>query len=160
MEIFAMHRLLIGTIAGAAATVPMTLVMETLHDRLPGEPPRPLPPREITESLAAKAGAADDIREPEMEALTLASHFGYGALCGAVFGLLAPRRMPAAIACGTLFGLGVWAGSYLGWLPALGVRHDARRDPPARNGLMIAAHTVWGATAGLVVASGRGKQHA
>ncbi len=155
-----MNRLLIGTIAGAAATIPMTVVMETLHERLPGEPPRPLPPREITESLTAKAGVNEQIPEPEMEALTLASHFGYGAVCGAIFGLVAPRQMPAAIACGTLFGLGVWAGSYMGWLPAFDVRHDARHDPPARNGLMIAAHRVWGATAGVVVASGRGKQHA
>jgi uncharacterized membrane protein YagU involved in acid resistance len=155
-----MNRLLIGTIAGAAATVPMTLVMETLHEQLPDEPARPLPPREITESLAAKAGVNQEIPEREMEMLTLASHFGYGALCGAIFGLVAPRQMPAAIACGTLFGFGVWAGSYIGWLPAFNVRHDARHDPPARNGLMIASHLVWGATAGVVVASGRRKQHA
>jgi hypothetical protein len=155
-----MNRLLIGTIAGTAATVPMTIVMETLHERLPGEPPRPLPPREVTESFAAKAGVEDEIGEPEMQLLTLASHFGYGALCGALFGVVSPRPMPAAIACGTLFGFGVWAGSYLGWLPAFNVRHDARHDPPARNGLMIAAHLVWGVTAGAIVASGRRKQHA
>jgi putative membrane protein len=41
----------------------------------------------------------------------------------------------------------VWAGSYLGWLPALGLRQSATRDYPSRNIQMIAAHLVWGAVA-------------
>jgi hypothetical protein len=155
-----MNRLLLGAAAGAVATIPMTVVMETLHERLPGEPAQPLPPREITESLARKAGVDDEVPEPDMQRLTLAAHVGYGAACGALFGLMAPRNAPGAIGCGLLFGLTVWAGSYVGWLPALNVRHHARHDPPARTGLMIAAHLVWGAAAGVVVASGRGEQDA
>jgi hypothetical protein len=155
-----MNRLLLGAAAGTVATLPMTLVMESLHEKLPGEPPRPLPPREITESITLKVGVREELPESRMEDLTLAGHFGYGALCGALFGLIAPKRLPAAIGCGMAFGLAVWAGSYLGWLPALDMRHDARQDPPARNGLMIAAHVTWGAAAGVVMASGRRKQHA
>jgi hypothetical protein len=154
-----MNRLMLGAAAGAAATVPMTLVMESLHESLPGEPARPLPPREITESMAAKAGVRHEVREDEMQVLTLAGHFGYGALCGALFGLMAPKNLPAAVACGMGFGLTVWAGSYLGWLPALNIRHDARNDPPARNGLMIAAHLTWGAVAGAVMGSNGREQH-
>ena len=155
-----MNRLLLGAAAGAAATVPMTLVMESLHESLPGEPARPLPPREITESIAAQAGVRDEVPEQEMQALTLAAHFGYGALCGALFGLMAPKNLAAAVPSGMAFGLTVWAGSYLGLLPALNIRHDARHDPPARNGLMIAAHLVWGLTAGAVMGSSGRKQHA
>jgi hypothetical protein len=154
------NRLLLGAAAGAAATVPMTLVMESLHETLPGEPARPLPPREITESITAKAGVRHEVPEPEMQALTLAGHFGYGALCGALFGLVAPKNLTGGVSCGMTFGLAVWAGSYLGWLPALDIRHDARQDPPARNGLMIAAHLTWGAVAGLVMGSAGRKQHA
>jgi hypothetical protein len=146
-----MKHLLRGAAAGAAATVPMTIVMDALHEQLPGEPARPLPPREVTESLSAKAGVENDIAEEDMQSLTLAAHFGYGAACGAVLGLIAPRHPAAAIATGMLFGLGVWAGSYKGWLPAMNVRHDAKHDPPARTGLMIAAHLVWGAAAGLAL---------
>jgi hypothetical protein len=142
---------LIGAAAGAAATVPMTIVMETLHARLPGEPPRPLPPREIAEGVAVKAGARRELDERQMQQLTLAGHFGYGAVCGAAFGVIAPRSVPAAIAAGMAFGLGVWAGSYLGWLPAVGVRQSATEDPAARSGLMIAAHLTWGAVAGAIV---------
>ena len=155
-----MKRLLQGAAAGAAATVPMTMVMEKLHEALPGEPARPLPPREITESIAAKAGLDDEIPETQMEDLTLAAHFGYGAACGALLGLVAPKHPAGAIAIGMLFGLGVWAGSYKGWLPALNVRHDAKHDPPARTGLMVTAHLVWGAAAGMYLSSERGEEDA
>jgi putative membrane protein len=155
-----LKHLLLGAAAGAAATVPMTMTMEALHDVLPGEPDRPLPPREITDSLAAKAGVADELEEAELQRLTLGGHVGYGAACGAVLGLIAPRKTAAAVGVGMLFGFAVWVGSYKGWLPALHVRHDARYDPPARSALMIAAHVVWGAAAGLEIASARREEHA
>lgn len=145
-----MTRILIGAAAGAAATFPMTLTMEALHQALPGEPPRPLPPREVLEGLTAKAGVSHEVAEEEKQELTLAAHFGYGAACGALFALVAPRG-PAAVPAGIAFGLGVWASSYMGLLPALGIRHHARFDPAARSGLMIAAHAVWGASAGAIV---------
>ena len=146
-----MNGMLIGAAAGAAATVPMTMVMETLHERLPGEPPRPLPPREVTEGIAVKAGVSRELSERDVQNLALASHFGYGAACGAVLGLVAPRNPPAAVCAGMAFGFGVWAGSYLGWLPAIGVRQSATEDPLARTGLMIAAHVIWGAVAGAMI---------
>lgn len=150
-----MNGVLVGAAAGVAATIPMTLVMETLHERLPGEPPRPLPPREVVEGAAVKAGVHRELDERDMQQLTLAAHFGYGAACGAAFGLVAPRNVPTAIVAGMMFGLGVWAGSYLGWLPALGVRQSAMQDPRARSGLMITAHMVWGAAAGAIIGSTR-----
>jgi uncharacterized membrane protein YagU involved in acid resistance len=153
-----MNSMLIGAAAGAAATLPMTMVMETLHERLPGEPARPLPPREIVEGMAAKAGAEDDLGERDKQKLTLAGHFGYGAACGALFGLVAPRGSGTALASGVVFGLTVWAASYLEWLPAAGVRHHPRHDPPARNALMIAAHVVYGAATGAFVAAARPRQ--
>jgi putative membrane protein len=48
------------------------------------------------------------------------------------------------------FGLLVWAGSYLGLLPALGLLSPATQHAPQRNLLMIAAHLVWGAVLGAV----------
>jgi uncharacterized membrane protein YagU involved in acid resistance len=153
-----MNGMLVGAAAGAAATVPMTIVMETLHRQLPGEPPRPLPPREVVDGVAVKAGVHRELNERDMQQLTLAAHFGYGAVCGALFGLVAPRNVPAAMTAGVMFGVGVWAGSYLGWLPALGVRQPATQDPRARSGLMIAAHIVWGAAAGAIVASAHGSE--
>ena len=150
-----MNRVVSGAVAGALATIPMTVFMEAAHERLPGEPPRPLPPREVAEGLAVKAGVRADLSERELQDLTLALHVGYGSATGALFGALAPRRPGTALAAGMLFGLGVWAGSYLGWLPKFGVRQPVTYDPVARTRLMIAAHLVWGATAGLLTAGSR-----
>jgi hypothetical protein len=69
-----------------------------------------------------------------------------GALSEGLDGLGAP---PALSGAG--FGVAVWAGSYSGRLPAAGILSPATRHPPRRNALMIAAHVVRGATAGLVV---------
>jgi uncharacterized membrane protein YagU involved in acid resistance len=52
---------------------------------------------------------------------------------------------------GALTGLAVWAGSYLGWLPAAGILRPATRHPWRRNLLMIIAHVIWGVTLGEVV---------
>lgn len=148
-----MNNVLAGAAAGVVATVPMTMVMETLHERLPGEVPRPLPPREIAEGLAVKFGVNRTMSERDMQNLTLALHVGYAAFTGAVFSMVAPRRKDAAAAAGALFGLGVWATSYLGWLPVFGVRQPITYDPLPRTGLMIAAHLAWGTAAGLLFAA-------
>ena len=148
-----MKNVLAGAAAGVAATLPMTMVMETLHERLPGEVPRPLPPREIAEAVAVKLGVNRTMSERDMQNLTLALHVGYAGVTGALFSMLAPRRTGAAAAVGALFGLGVWATSYLGWLPISGVRQPISYDPVARTGLMIAAHVAWGTAAGILFAA-------
>jgi uncharacterized membrane protein YagU involved in acid resistance len=150
-----MYNALMGAAAGTIATVPMTMFWEAMHDRLPGEPPRPLPPREVAEALAVKAGVSRQLSETDMQWLSLAAHFGYGAFTGAIFGMLAPRRPASAMGAGMVFGLGVWTTSYLGWLPATGVRHSPRYDVPARTALIIASHLVWGAAAGLILGTTR-----
>ncbi|HTI41399.1 MAG TPA: hypothetical protein VL693_06205 [Vicinamibacterales bacterium] len=148
-----MKNVLAGAAAGVAATIPMTMVMETLHERLTGEVPRPLPPREIAEGLAVKFGVRRDLSELDMQNLTLALHVGYAAMTGAILSTMAPSKVGAGAAVGALFGLGVWATSYLGWLPVSGVRQPVTYDPVARTGLMVAAHLAWGATAGVILAA-------
>jgi hypothetical protein len=127
-----------------------------MHEQLPPHEQYPLPPRAVAMEVAERAGVREELDEGERQAATWASHFGYGAACGAVYGALAANtRLPvrAAAAAGVGFGLAVWAGSYLGWLPAAGILRPATEHPPRRNALMIAAHAVWGATTGLVVAA-------
>ena len=77
-------------------------------------------------------------------ATTMILHFGYGSVIGALyipFARLAPGLRPLN---GMVFGLLVWAGSYLGWLPMTGLISPATRHPADRNRLMIAAHLAWG----------------
>ena len=144
---------LAASVAGAAATVPMTAVMVALHQILPGEPPSALPPRIITENAADAAGGArmmGDMSEPQRKAATLTAHFGMGAAAGTAYMPFAGKSGLPPAAEGALFGLAVWGGSYLGMMPATGLYRSATNDPPARNALMIAAHLVWGASLGII----------
>ena len=147
-----MNRILLGALAGLAATGPMTLAMKLMHDQLPREEQYPLPPRQVTEGVAEKAGVNEHLDEGEREAATWVSHFAYGATCGALYGAVSGERVDrhAALA-GVGFGLAVWAGSYLGWLPAAGITSPATEHPARRNALMIAAHAVWGAGVGVAL---------
>ena len=149
-----MNRVLLGALAGLAATGPMTLAMKLMHEQLPREEQYPLPPRQVTEGLAAKAGVNGHLDEEDREAATWVSHFAYGAACGALYGALSGERVDShPVLAGVGFGVAVWAGSYLGWLPAAGIISPATEHPARRNALMITAHAVWGA--GVGVALGR-----
>ena len=147
-----MKRVLLGAAAGLAATAPMTVAMKLMHEALPREEQYPLPPRQVTEGVAEKAGVNEHLGEDEREAATWASHFAYGAACGALYGALTGERADTRpLLAGVGFGVAVWAGSYLGWLPAAGIIRPATEHPPRRNALMIAAHVVWGATTGVAL---------
>jgi uncharacterized membrane protein YagU involved in acid resistance len=127
-------RLVIGGIAGFAATMAMTAAMRRLHQRLPKKERYPLPPREIVDAtLDPPRAAAPD--------LTLALHFAYGAGCGALISAANPKvgRLTGSIAGG-----GIWLASYMGWIPAFGVLEPATGHPLRRNLTMIAAHFAWG----------------
>lgn len=101
------------------------------------------PPRIIVESLAP------DLTEEEERTTALGAHLGYGTAGGAAYGLLS-RIVRPGVASGTAFGLGVWAASYEGWLPWLGILPPAHRDRPRRRWTMLAAHVVYGAVLGAV----------
>ena len=132
-------RLLIGAIAGFAGTLAMTAAMRRMHERLPPEERYPLTPREIIDSTSEAAGipltgeAAKDV--------TTASHFLYGAASGALLGAANVMLGPVS---GGLGGVGIWLGSYMGWIPGFGILKPATDHPPQRNLLMIGAHVVWG----------------
>jgi hypothetical protein len=127
----------------------MTLAMTALHPQLPVEDQEPLPPRQITDTAAAKAGT-DIGGEQDHQIATMAAHFGYGAAAGGLYGAFAGRSGLPAPAEGMLYGLAVWGGSYLGLLPGAGLYRSATEESAPRNGLMIAAHLIWGAALGTV----------
>jgi uncharacterized membrane protein YagU involved in acid resistance len=143
--------LVVGALAGLAATAPMTLFMQKMHQELPARERYPLPPSEIVEELTEQAGIDDQVDQSEHKALTLLAHFGYGAATGALYAPLAQAFHPPAMLGGAAFGLAVWGTSYLGLLPALGILRPATEHPARRNALMIGAHVIWGVTLGLVV---------
>jgi hypothetical protein len=138
----ATNRLLLGALAGIAATCAMTAAARAMHRRLPAAERYPLPPREIIEGtlpVVAKRRVGEDRRRTG----TLAAHFGYGAATGALYAL-AGRR--GGVLGGAAYGLLVWIVSYFGIMPGLRILRPAHNHPLRRNGLMIAAHLVWGST--------------
>jgi hypothetical protein len=128
-------RMLMGALAGFAATLPMTCAMRRMHERLPLQERYPLPPRELSEDLPS-FGMRTSIA-------TLLHHFLYGAGAGGTFAVLSGRRDAAT---GAVFGVAVWMASYLGWIPAAGMLRSGTGHPARRNGLMLISHLVWGAS--------------
>jgi uncharacterized membrane protein YagU involved in acid resistance len=143
--------LLNGALAGFVASVPMGAAMLTMHRLLPAHEQYPLPPHEITAELAEKADLEEHLDQPEHKLATTISHFAYGAASGALYASVAHRLPLSPAVGGALFGLALWTGSYLGWLPAAGILRPATEHPARRNALMVVAHIVWGAVTGVVV---------
>ena len=127
-------RLVIGAVAGFAATMVMTAAMRRAHAKLPAKERYPLPPREIVDS------ALDPPRDASPD-ITIAAHFAYGAACGALIAAANPRISKSG---GSLAGAAIWLTSYMGWLPALNILEPATRHPIRRNAAMLAAHLSWG----------------
>src|SRR5688572_12520800 len=146
-----MHDVLAGALAGLTATGPMTALMVAAHEGLPAGQRYGLPPERVTANAARAMGAEEVAAERERRVwATLPMHFGYGAAMGAIYGAVAERVPGPAVVKGVGYGLVVWAGSYLGLLPAVGLHRPATREPAGRNGMMIGAHVVFGAVLGLL----------
>ena len=144
-----MNKIAAGAVAGLAATLPMTASMLVMHQAVPEREREPLPPEEITEKVTEAVGLGA-LKQPGMDAMTMAAHLGYGAAAGALYGAVAEKVPAHPVVTGIGFGLLVWTGSYLGWLPAAGILRPATEQPASENALMLAAHVVWGSALGLL----------
>ncbi len=133
-----------GTLAGFIATAPMTVFMLATQRFLPKGQQYELPPELITKELAHRAHVRWHMSKTQILAATLVSHFGYGAAMGALYSPLDKKLPLPAVVKGVIFSVVVWAGSYLGLLPLIGISESAHKEPVRRNLMMIAAHLVWG----------------
>lgn len=141
-----LRRALLGATAGIAATIPMTAVFAvTKAAGLLGEPP----PRKLTRRILTLVGHRP--RGSTLDLLTAVAHVGYGAACGTLFGLL--PRPARSVTGGALFGVAVWAASYLGWIPKVRLMPPPSRDRAGRPTSMVLAHLVYGASLGAVFAT-------
>jgi hypothetical protein len=135
-------RLLHGALAGVGATLTMSAAMAA--GRRAGLMRTP-PPQEITRRGLRKSGVP--VSHSDAGRLAWPAHLAYGAAMGALFagasGAL-PEGPP--VVAGVAFGLGVWAASYIGMLPTLGLMPPPQDDSRGRQATMVAAHFVYGAT--------------
>jgi uncharacterized membrane protein YagU involved in acid resistance len=128
----------------------MTISMLVGWRLLPRREKYPVPPRLITEKMTERVGVENRLDEKELTGLTILSHFGYGAVFGAIYALFDQRVPRRSSLKGALFGVALWVGSYLGWFPAMNILPPATQQPWRRNLLMIIAHVIWGVTLGEV----------
>jgi len=142
-------RIRTGALAGTLATLPMSAVMLAAQRLgLMGKQP----PAKITD--AALDATRIDPPPPQRRGLAVVAHFAFGAAVGALFSAMHRRapRVGRATVEGVAFGSVVWAASYAGWVPALGIMPPPTEDRPGRPASMIVAHWVFGAALGLMVA--------
>jgi hypothetical protein len=139
-----------GAGAGVVATVVMSVPM-LAADRA-GLMPEP-PPETITDDALTAVGVAPaDRTETQKHAAASLMHLVFGAGCGIIYTLLRRRaRLPLpSWVQGVPFGLGVWAVSYKGWIPAFGILPPPSRDRPGRVRTMMIVHMLYGGVLGLV----------
>jgi hypothetical protein len=102
------------------------------------------PPKQITKRAADRVGIETQPSSDEFTVGWIAGHFAYGAGCGAVYSVVRPI-LPGPVAVkGLIFGGAVWAVSYFGYIPALGLYPWPKDDSKSRMTVMIAAHAVYG----------------
>ena len=137
-----------GILASVAGSTAMSAMLGLTHKLgLFREPP----PRKLMRKLTSILGLKKVSRGVPLEVATTAGHYGYGAGIGALFGaVLASRTSSRAqrVGLGIATGAVVWAVSYKGWIPAVGLMRRPSRDRPMRPALMFAAHCLFGAVMG------------
>jgi uncharacterized membrane protein YagU involved in acid resistance len=110
------------------------------------------PPARITAALLDALGVQQR-RGAVLGVSTALLHLGFGASVGSVFALLhRSLRLPLLPAVqGVVYGVVVWAASYAGWVPALGILPPPMHDRPGRPVAMVVAHGVYGMALGVFV---------
>lgn len=134
-----------GAMAGFIATLPMSIFMLAGHRMLPQAERYSLPPAQITEEMAERAGAEAATRSPLRDILTVLAHFSFGAGVGSLYPPLSKVSPLPSLLSGLIYGFMIWFVSYQGWIPRARILPPASRQPMRRNLLMIIAHFVWGA---------------
>jgi hypothetical protein len=142
-----------GTLAGAAGTAAMTLMMRRVAPKVIPEEMRPdeFVPKKAVEWAEEQAGVPEALTKEEEMKAAMGAHFTYGSSMGALYGLARSTllREAALPLAGALFGLGVWAASFEGWMPKLGIMEATTEKPPKKWPMPIMAHLVYGATTAL-----------
>ena len=131
-----------GALAGVAATVAMTALLEAGRR---WSSFRTHPPTRIVRTVLT---SSPDRRLAGEAVLAGLAHLGYGASCGVLFALLTRRRPMVGSRLGLGYGLLLWLAGYGLWVPAIGALPPPQRDQPGRQLTLVAGHLVYGLVLG------------
>jgi hypothetical protein len=141
---------LLGAAAGVIATVSMSAVMFAFQrSGMLGR----MPPRIIVERGLQTARMRGRLSRAARKTASAVAHLGFGASQGAIYACLLERgpqllKLPAPRGASSLtavpYATLVWATSYAGWIPALGIMPPPSRDRPGRPTSMLVSHVVFG----------------
>ena len=151
---------LCGFAAGIGASVAMDAYWAVVQGR-PGERPEQKPrandgkrqddpsTQEIADAIS-KAVTGHEVPEDKKPAAGVAVHYGFGAICGALYGMLAALRPATGLPAGLVYGVAIWLlGDEVG-LRALGIAPDPRKVPMSQHVQAFGAHIVYGAGTALL----------
>lgn len=140
--------LLRGAVSGSIATGVMSGVMLAAgREGLMGRQP----PEAIVRRAGQLVGSEPEGRTAE--ALASLAHVAFGAVSGAAYALLPATSRP--VGRGVVFGFGIYALSYAGWVPAVRALPPADDDRADRQAATASAHVVYGAVLGALDARWR-----
>ena len=116
-----------------------------------------MPPRKITEHFLGKVGLRRVTSRGSRRLLSTLTHFAFGGVMAAAFEVAReiasirrgePARPPSPppFPVALVYGTAIWAVSYLGWVPKLGIMPPPSRDRFGRPTSMVIAHWIYGAT--------------
>lgn len=139
-----------GSIAGAVATTTMTGFMRLSQQT--GFYQKELPPTKVTQAATKTLGVEQFVSPAGETLLTGLAHWAFGMIGGAVFGVAGKTShwIPTRFG-GLVFGLLVWAVSYMGWIPALRILPMPWNERGKHGSMPFIAHVIYGATLGIVV---------
>ena len=107
-----------------------------------------LAPKRLVRRTAHFGGFRARRLSPTTLVVTAIAHLGFGASCGALYTVAVQR---SSVMRGMCLGSLVWATSYAGWIPALGLLPPPHKDKSGRAWTTMTAHLVYGAALGAAV---------
>src|SRR5579875_436948 len=126
--------------SGVVATTAMSLVI--VGGKEAGFLVEP-PPKQISARAARKVGLPPRKAPETFQAAWIGAHYGYGTAFALVNDILWRRWVSKSPAFAVLYGVLLWAVSYFGIMPMMGLLPPPHRDSLRRQGVMVVAHLVY-----------------
>ena len=139
---------LVGGLLGAAVMSVGHTVVSKLQP-----PPAPAAGEDATVKVAdriSRTVRGRSLTEREKPRAGSAVHYGFGAFLGAAYGGAAAFLPQVGAGWGLLFGVAAWLGPHAIVVPALGLAPSPLASPPAKEGVELVLHLLYGGTAELV----------